>query len=67
MDYEAQAQAFAVLIEEAIDQHPEILEMSDPFKLFKVNGLDCSGIDTFAQASAALSLAQQRYQEKHGY
>jgi hypothetical protein len=65
MDYEQQAQSFADRIEAAISNHPEILTMSDPFKLFKVPGLDCSNVDTFMQASAALALAQTRWKERN--
>ena len=63
IDYEKQAQTFAQRIEAAIDKHPEILEMQNPFDLFKIKGLDCSNVDTLAQASAALALAQTRYRE----
>ena len=64
MDYERQAQSFADRIEAAIPEHPEILTMDNPFKLFKVVGLDCSNVDTLAQAGAALSLACNRYHAK---
>ncbi len=45
-----------------IPEHPEILEMSDPFPLFKVEGFKCDdlGLSLF-QASWALRAAKERY------
>lgn len=56
MKYVEQALSFSDRIFAAIPNHPEILEITNPFELFKV-----AGLDTFAQASATLETAKRRY------
>lgn len=64
MSYVGQALSFSDRIFAAIEKHPEILEITNPFDLFKVASLDCTDVDTFAQASAALSTAKERWKNK---
>jgi hypothetical protein len=49
-------------IAKLIPSHPEIMTMDDPFKLFEVEGFDCSDLGpSLAQAGWALREAQSRY------
>ncbi len=44
-----------------IPEHPEILEMDEPWGLFKIPGFQCSDLaPSLPQASAAVSLARAR-------
>jgi hypothetical protein len=50
-------------IEALIPEHPEILELRNPFDLFKVPGFYCSDLEpSLMQASAALVEAKKRHQ-----
>ena len=49
-----------------IPSHPEILELTDPFKLFQVPGFQCDDISpSFAQAAWALSKAKSDYRAQN--
>ena len=63
-EYEQATNVLADRIAALIPKHPEILEMTDPFDLFDVEGFSCSDLDpSLGQASAALSAAKSRYNE----
>ena len=54
-------------IEALVPEHPEILDLSDPFELFKVPGFACGDLDpSLAQASAALAEAKERHRLRGG-
>jgi hypothetical protein len=54
-------------IEALVPQHPEILDLSDPFELFRVPGFACGDLDpTLAQASAALGEVKERHRLRRG-
>ncbi len=64
-NYAATADTLVERIVALIPQHPEILEMSDPWKLFKVEGFDCKDIGpSLFQASWALARAKEQYNRK---
>ena len=45
-----------------IPDHPELITMDDPWKLFKVDGFNCNDLGpSLYQASWALSKAQQEW------
>ena len=48
-----------------IPEHPEILEFDSAWRLFGVDGFDCSDLEPSAfQAGWALNKARQEYKEK---
>ena len=48
-----------------IPDHPEILEITEAFDLFKVEGFKCDDLEpSLFQASSALSKAQLDYQKE---
>jgi hypothetical protein len=48
-----------------ITDHPEILEMDDCFKLFKVEGFKCDDLQpSLAQAGWAMRSAQRLFRER---
>ena len=50
-----------------IPEHPEILDIESPFKLFKVDGFKCDDLQpSFAQASGALAWAKREYRKEAG-
>lgn len=59
MTYEATANELRDRIQKLIPDHPEILDMTDPWELFKIEGFNCNDLQpSFAQASQALSVAK---------
>jgi len=62
MNYVSTANVLADRIEALIPLHPEIMEIDDPFKLFKINGFKCDDLaPSLAQAGWALREAQNRH------
>ena len=63
--YESNAYKLVDRIEKLIPDHPEILQMDDPFKLFKVEGFKCSDLDlSLFQAGWALQEAKRRWKDR---
>ena len=63
--YEATGNALRDRILALIPGHPEILEMDDCFKLFKVEGFKCDDLQpSMAQAGWAIRAAQRMYREQ---
>lgn len=63
-DYSKTADVLVERIIALIPAHPEILEMNDPWKLFKIDGFECNDLGpSFFQASWALRAAQQQFRE----
>lgn len=61
--YSATADTLVERIKALIPEHPEILEMNDPWALFRVDGFSTKGLDpTLFQAMWALEKAKQEYQ-----
>ena len=65
MDYSDTANTLAQRILALIPAHPKIMDMIEPFDLYKVEGFDCSDLEpTLFQASWALSRAKLLYENK---
>jgi hypothetical protein len=65
VDYESTAEELVKRILAVIPAHPELLQLDDPFKLFKVVPGLCDDLEpTLYQASWALSKAKTLYQER---
>ncbi len=63
--YVSTAHHLADRIVDLIPSHPEILQMHDAFKLFKIEGFKCDDLGpSLAQASWALREAQRRYKSQ---
>lgn len=63
-EYSKTADTLVERITALIPTHPEILEIDDPFKLFKVPGFKCDDIaPSFFQASWALKKAKHIHKE----
>lgn len=60
--YSATADVLVTRIMALIPTHPEIMTLSNPFDLFKVEGFECSDLEpSLAQAGFALREARKRY------
>lgn len=67
MTYESTANKLRDRIVELIPANPEILEMTDCWALFKINGFTCGDLEpSMSQAAWALSAAKEAYREKGG-
>ncbi len=64
--YETVAQELKRRILALIPDHPEILEMTDAWDLFKIPGFNCSDLDpSLAQADAAFVHAKAEFRLSH--
>jgi len=65
MNYVNTADELVRRIEALIPTNPQILEIEDAFKLFRIPGFDYNDLEpTLYQASWALQKAKQNYREK---
>lgn len=64
--YEDIAQSLASRIYGLIPSNPQILEIESAWDLFKVPDFNCKDLGpSWAQAQAALSIAQNRWNQEH--
>jgi hypothetical protein len=65
--YEGIANELVKRITALIPEHPEILKLNDPWKLFKVPGFNCKDLGpSLFQAGWALARAIQLWEVEHG-
>ena len=63
-NYISLADKLAKRITVLIPAHPEILEMADPWKLFKIKDFKCRDLGpSLAQAGWALAIAKKRHRD----
>jgi len=63
--YAETADSLTLRIVALIPSHPEILELTSPWGLFKVEGFECADLQpTMFQADVALSKAKQQWAEQ---